>query len=146
MVLTKTRVLLPFIGAIILAGCTHTTPPNSPSPMPTNPTSNNQSDVLYDDTSSVSGGIMPAPEVYTLDQVAAHNTAPGDCWLVIEGNVYNVSNFAQSGHPGGEAVYQGCGTDATQLFNFRPMGSGTPHSDQARSFLPNFLIGTISQE
>jgi len=81
--------------------------------------------------------------IYSFDAVATHRT-PADCWLVIDGKVYNVSNFGEN-HPGGKAVYTGCGQDATTLFNTRPMGSGTPHSDNARSLLPNFYLGDLAQ-
>jgi cytochrome b involved in lipid metabolism len=80
---------------------------------------------------------------YTLDEVATHST-PDDCWMVIENTVYNVSDFG-SKHPGGDAIYAGCGLDATSLFNTRPGGSQTPHSDNARSLLPDYAIGTLSQ-
>jgi predicted heme/steroid binding protein len=44
---------------------------------------------------------------YTLAEVAKHNKE-GDCWLVIEGNVYDVSKFLDE-HPGGEEVLLDCG-------------------------------------
>jgi cytochrome b involved in lipid metabolism len=82
---------------------------------------------------------------YTLAEVQAHATKD-DCWLAIEGKVYNVTPMTSSGkHPGGEAILQGCGKDATALFNTRPMGSGTPHSDKARGNLAIFGIGNLSK-
>ncbi len=44
-------------------------------------------------------------------------------------------------HPGGHAIYEGCGTDATTLFETRPSGTGTPHSANARSILEKYYIG-----
>ena len=83
--------------------------------------------------------------MYSLADVEKHNTKE-DCWLAIEGKVYDVTSFVSSGkHPGGEAILEGCGKDATTLFNTRPMGSGTPHSDKARSGLVNFIIGDLSK-
>lgn len=79
---------------------------------------------------------------YTLSDVAAHAT-PQDCWIAISGKVYNVSGFGDSQHPGRQAVYQGCGKDATRLFETRPTGSNTPHSDRARNLLPNFYVGDL---
>lgn len=81
--------------------------------------------------------------VYAITEVEAHAT-PDDCWLAIHGKVYNVSGFGAM-HGGGEAVYEGCGKDATELFETRPMGSGTPHSEKARGFLPNFYIGDLAE-
>ena len=119
---------LALIGSLFLGACTASQPPlttnQTPSPAPTADISN-------------------AIPTYTLTEVSQH-AIPADCWLAISGKVYNVSNFAEK-HPGGEAVYQGCGQDATTFFETRPMGSGNPHSDKARSLLPNFYIGSLSQ-
>lgn len=83
--------------------------------------------------------------MYSIADVEKHSTKE-DCWLAIEGKVYDVTKFVMSSkHPGGEAILEGCGKDATVLFNTRPMGSGTPHSDKARSGLVNFIIGDLSK-
>ena len=79
---------------------------------------------------------------YSLAEVAQHSTAT-DCWIAIEGKVYDVTSFiASQKHPGKDAILQGCGIDATKLYNNRPNGSGA-HSDKARSFLPNYYIGDL---
>jgi cytochrome b involved in lipid metabolism len=81
----------------------------------------------------------------TMDEIAKHNTKE-DCWFAINETVYDVTKYIADGkHPGKEAIIQGCGKDATELFNTRPMGSGTTHSSKARSFLPSFIIGKIAQ-
>lgn len=89
---------------------------------------------------------MPEPhmelETLTMAEVAEHDN-PQSCWLVIEGNVYDVTEYARH-HPGGNAILQGCGKDATQLFNNRP-GTGTPHSQKARKQLPSYQIGEIKK-
>lgn len=85
------------------------------------------------------------PMTYTLAQVAEHANRES-CWLAIEGKVYDVTPFVASGfHPGKDAILEGCGKDATTLFNTRPMGSGTAHSDKARGSLPKFVIGDLEQ-
>jgi len=54
--------------------------------------------------------------VVTLGEVQKH-TSPNDCWLVLNGKVYDFTKFAPN-HPGGEAVItQRGGQDASQLFN-----------------------------
>ena len=83
-------------------------------------------------------------KAYTINEVSLHLTAE-DCWIAIEGKVYDVSPFiADQKHPGGAAILQGCGKDGTELYNDRPNGSGA-HSQTARSFLPNFYIGELSK-
>jgi cytochrome b involved in lipid metabolism len=60
--------------------------------------------------------------------------------------VYDVTKFIEaSKHPGGEAIVEGCGKDATVLFATRPMGSGTPHSEKAYGFLTSFYIGDLKK-
>lgn len=79
---------------------------------------------------------------YKMEEVAKHDKK-GDCWLLISGKVYNVSEF--SAHPGGEAILQGCGKDATTLFETRPMGSKKPHSEKAREKMKEFMIGELEK-
>ena len=81
---------------------------------------------------------------YTMEEIAMHSTAD-DCWLLINGNVYDVTEYIDGGkHPGGAALLQGCGVEGTELFMDRPNGSG-PHSEQAQGYLENFLIGTLAE-
>ncbi|KKP69367.1 hypothetical protein A2X44_04410 [candidate division CPR3 bacterium GWF2_35_18] len=78
---------------------------------------------------------------FTLEEIATHNSED-DCYLIIEDKVYNVTSFISS-HPGGQAILQGCGTDATTLFETKPMGSNTPHSQSARNLLQSYYIGDL---
>ncbi len=79
----------------------------------------------------------------TLQELSKHNSR-NDCWMAINGKVYDVTSFIEE-HPGGEAILQGCGKDATNLYMTRPMGSGTPHSSNANSLLKNYYIGDLVQ-
>lgn len=78
-----------------------------------------------------------AETTYTVAQVAQHNTA-SDCWLIISGQVYDVTNFIPI-HPGGNAIVPYCGMDATAVFNSIHGSSGT-----AASELPTYLIGSLA--
>ena len=51
---------------------------------------------------------------YSFDEVAAHDK-PDDCWLVVSGQVYNVTDFVPT-HPGGNMIYVNAGKDSTFLF------------------------------
>jgi cytochrome b involved in lipid metabolism len=78
----------------------------------------------------------------TLAVVATHNTAD-DCWMVINNNVYNVTDYIPN-HPGGEqTIVPYCGKDATTVFETKG-GSGKTHSDQARQILSQFYIGDLA--
>jgi len=80
---------------------------------------------------------------FTLKEIANHNSI-NDCWMVIHGKVYDFTDFI-FGHPGGATILEGCGKDATTLYETRPMGSGTSHSERAREIAANFVIGTLAQ-
>ena len=117
------KYLLVFILSLSLTGCGSNI---------IEPISNNQDAQNGTNTEIVS---------YSIDEIAQHNSSES-CWLLIDGKVYDVTKMI-SGHAGGDAILQGCGTDATELYFTRPMGSGTPHSSKAQSYLPNFYIGDI---
>lgn len=86
-----------------------------------------------------------ASMTYTLENISEHNNKDS-CWFAIDGKVYDVTPFVASGfHPGKDAILEGCGKDATELFNTRPMGSGTSHSEKARKNLPKYQIGELAK-
>ncbi|ESW12593.1 hypothetical protein PHAVU_008G125800 [Phaseolus vulgaris] len=74
--------------------------------------------------------------VYTLAQVSEHNNSK-DCWLIIDGKVYNVTKFLDD-HPGGDDVLlSSTGKDATD--DFEDVG----HSKSARAMLGDLYVGDI---
>ena len=82
-------------------------------------------------------------KTYSTDEVAQHNSKD-DCWLILDGKVYDVTKFIPA-HPGGKAILEGCGKDATTLFETRPMGSESSHSARARAIREKYYIGDLSQ-
>ncbi|XP_055829710.1 cytochrome b5-like [Solanum dulcamara] len=75
-------------------------------------------------------------KVYTLEEVAPHNNAK-DCWLVINGKVYDVTKFLDD-HPGGdEVLLAATGKDATD--DFEDVG----HSSSAQAMLDEYYVGAI---
>ncbi|XP_022959033.1 cytochrome b5-like [Cucurbita moschata] len=75
-------------------------------------------------------------KVFTLAEVSQHNTRQ-DCWLIINGKVYNVTEFLED-HPGGdEVLLSGTGKDATD--DFEDVG----HSESARETMNKYYVGDI---
>lgn len=72
---------------------------------------------------------------YTWADVAKHSL-PDDAWMVIEGEVYDVSGFGER-HPGGEVVYSYAGRDGTDAFNAFHKNS------KPRAMLKAFRVGKL---
>ena len=89
-----------------------------------------------------------ALQSFSAEDVAQHD-AESDCWMIIEGKVYDVTDYIQL-HPGGDEILLGCGRDATVLFTTRTtetgetIGSGESHSSDADSTLRRYLIGEVN--
>ena len=86
-------------------------------------------------------------KAFPMEEVAGHDTSE-DCWTVISGEVYDLTDYINR-HPGGAEILRACGTDATTLFkerktgNDEPVGSGAPHSRAAEEQLERLKIGTL---
>lgn len=73
---------------------------------------------------------------YTIDEIKKHNTV-GDCWIIIEDNVYDITTFTED-HPGGsECLVNNAGKDCTEYFSF--------HSNNAKTIKNKYLIGKVKK-
>ena len=70
------------------------------------------------------------------EEISRH-TEVGDCWIVIEGLVYDISEYMKR-HPGGRWILlEVAGTDATQRF------LKTIHSEVAYDIMEGLCIGKV---
>lgn len=75
---------------------------------------------------------------YTMAQVQAHKTS-GDCWVAVDGKVYDLTNW-EAKHPGGaDRITALCGTDGTAAFQAQHAGQGEPNET-----LAEYQIGTLA--
>ncbi|MBA0815996.1 hypothetical protein Gohar_000706 [Gossypium harknessii] len=85
-------------------------------------------------------------KLYTMQEASQHNTKD-DCWIVIDGKVYDVTSYLDE-HPGGDDVNNESpkwpaannlleGKDATD--DFEDAG----HSKSAKELLQSFCIGEL---
>lgn len=86
---------------------------------------------------------VAADRSYTLAEVTRHATQD-DCWMVIEGQVYDFTKYVPQ-HPSDPAVFlPWCGKEATEAY--RTKTKGRPHSPYADQLLPAYRIGVLSEQ
>jgi cytochrome b involved in lipid metabolism len=84
-----------------------------------------------------------------MTEIAKHNKA-SNCWMLISGNVYDITPFFGS-HPGGNATMEAtCGTNATDAYmtkdpNATSTNSGSNHSSNARNMLKDYYLGKFNE-
>ena len=72
---------------------------------------------------------------YTFDEFKIHNNSKDGYWLLMDGLIYDVSQFSK--HPGQFGVFEKyAGQDVTKKFN-------DIHSPEAREMRKKFLIGKL---
>lgn len=113
-----------WLAVAAFAMAASTTPP-SPSAPPANATKANTGEKRY-----------------TLAEVAKHS-AESDCWMVINGAVYDFTAYLPD-HPSRPSiVLPWCGKEATEAYKTK--SKGRPHSTQADQMLPAYRIGTLEK-
>eukprot|EP01121_Diplochlamys_sp_Union-15-3_P015576 TRINITY_DN5182_c0_g1_i1.p1 TRINITY_DN5182_c0_g1~~TRINITY_DN5182_c0_g1_i1.p1 ORF type:complete len:335 (+),score=44.87 TRINITY_DN5182_c0_g1_i1:75-1079(+) len=77
--------------------------------------------------------------VFTREEIEKHNNEQ-DAWIIIDGYVHDVTNFARM-HPGGSSILKNkLGKDATESFSNPSIHS---HSASAMELLEKLRIGTV---
>jgi rhodanese-related sulfurtransferase len=73
----------------------------------------------------------------SMQEISAHNTLE-DCWVAVDGKVYNLPYYWTQMHPGGQDIYNYvCGTDISEMFK--------SHTTEKPSIiLQYFYIGELS--
>ncbi|HLS14658.1 MAG TPA: cytochrome b5-like heme/steroid binding domain-containing protein [Beutenbergiaceae bacterium] len=83
-------------------------------------------------------GVQDAGDAITMAEVE-ENDSTDSCWTVIEGTVYDVTDWVEQ-HPGGpDRIEQLCGVDGTDLFTGQHSGQSQPESQ-----LSEFEIGELT--
>lgn len=85
-------------------------------------------------TASASPSPTQTSAALTLAEVAKRNTQ-SECWVAIDGNVYDLTEWIRQ-HPGGSgAIRSLCGTDGTNQFLSQHGGESRPSSTLDRYYL-----------
>jgi cytochrome b involved in lipid metabolism len=77
---------------------------------------------------------------YSLAEVA-HHTAANDCWMAIDGQVFDLSAYVPQ-HPANPSVLlPWCGKEASTAYHTK--NRGRPHSPYADQLLSKYRIGAL---
>lgn len=95
--------------------------------------------------------ITPRPETDVTEnnraiaapELARHDRAT-DCWMAIEGGVYDLTAYIPVHPAPPDALVAWCGKEATGAFATK--GYGSPHSAGARAMLPRYRVGRLAAE
>ncbi len=121
---------------------TPVTPDGTASPLSTTPgaAATSMSASAPDRTTPTAAVPAPSPEGLTFADVAKHATLT-DCWIVVDGRVYDVTNYLRS-HPGGvDTISPWCGKEATVAYETED-GAGT-HSSRADRLLESYYVADL---
>ncbi len=113
-----------------------------------NQVANNQTSVVAQD---LINQITSSGKTLILDmsEISKHNKQ-SDCWLLINGKVYNITSYFGS-HPGGNSTMSAtCGKDATSAYATKDpyaknTKGGQSHSSGAKNLLGDYYIGDLNQ-
>ena len=84
----------------------------------------------------------PAPERrITLAEVARH-ARPDDCWMAIDGSVYDFSAYLPNHPSEPQLIEPWCGREASEAYRTKTIGR--PHSARAGTLMARYRIGTLA--
>ncbi len=145
----KNKVMLTFlsiwlIAAVVIAGVLIYTRQNK-NDTSASITSQTTNSPTNSSSSKSDSNSQQATATYSIQDVAKHNST-SDCWLIVSGNVYNVTDFITQ-HPGGQVIANYCGRNATQAFEGERShrdGETDSSGNTASQELSKHLLGKLS--
>lgn len=78
-----------------------------------------------------------------LGEIARHAAAE-DCWMAINGVVYDITSYIPDHPSNPRIVLPWCGKEATEAY--RTKTCGRPHSAEADSLLKKYRIGAVEKK
>lgn len=81
-----------------------------------------------------------AGRVVSTAELARHDSAD-DCWMAIDGVVYDFTTYIPEHPTPPEVMTNWCGKEATEPY--RTKGYGRPHSPAADALLPQYRVGVL---
>jgi len=79
---------------------------------------------------------------YSLAEVKLHNQT-NSCWMVIEGQVYDITSYLPAHPSAPEILLTWCGREASLAWQTKTIGR--PHSSRAQHLLSKYFIGKVQK-
>lgn len=89
--------------------------------------------------------LVKASSGISLATVATHNTSD-DCWLVVNNNIYNLTDYIYSRSAGENIIVDYCGKEATEIFRSGLGESALPPSGLTTDDLVKYYIGDLARQ
>lgn len=83
-----------------------------------------------------------ATKRYSMQSVAAHNR-PDNCWMAINGQVYDLPTYLPQHPTAPDVIVPWCGKEATHAYVTK--NRGRPHSPYATELLKRYWIGELEK-
>ncbi len=80
-------------------------------------------------------------KTYRAEEVTKHKSQ-SDCWLTIDGGVYDVTKYLKRHRDFDYDIAKHCGSDTSALWQKKP-GTGEAHSHKAERLLQKYRIGAV---
>jgi cytochrome b involved in lipid metabolism len=101
--------------------------------------------VVDNTTASTSTSTAPTKQTVILStEMVAKHSSKQDCWQIINGKVYNFTNYMDQHPAGSETIIPYCGKEASGAFSTKG-GQGSNHSDFAWKLLAKYFVGNLNQ-
>lgn len=84
-----------------------------------------------------------ATDKFSMADISTH-ASDGDCWIIIEGKVYDITSYIPYHLAPPDIILTWCGKDATEAFLTK--GYGQPHSSTAKQLLKQYYIGEFATD
>lgn len=82
-------------------------------------------------------------EQFNVNEIAKHNNVD-DCWLLIEGRVYDVTSYIIDHPAPPRTIIDYCGGEATKAYDTKE--TDKPHSEYAHELLEEYFVGEVKLE
>lgn len=92
---------------------------------------------------AIAAAATAGEKTYRAEQVSQHKNK-SDCWLIIDGGVYDVTDYVARHRDFDYDIAKHCGSESSKLWKEKPE-TGEAHSRKAERLLKKYRIGRLME-